>query len=106
MNCSSACPLISRKRNGFIHDSIFLCRIQATIISLSHTLLADALVATPPVGTAVRSCAEALARDAAPIRDISLASRLVADVRPGPGGLPAGENRGSGRATACGTAMA
>ncbi|GIM08747.1 hypothetical protein Vretimale_12732 [Volvox reticuliferus] len=45
---------------------------QATVISLSHTLLHDALHSQPPSGAAVLSCVETLARDGAPIRDISL----------------------------------
>ncbi|KAG2433940.1 hypothetical protein HYH02_012485 [Chlamydomonas schloesseri] len=79
---------------GYASETSGQTSVTATIISLSHTLLADALAASPPAGTAVLSCAEALARDAAPIRDISLASRLVADVGlPGPAiALPTDES--------------
>ncbi len=50
--------------------------LQATVISLSHTLLQDAISSQPPAGTAVRNCADALARDSMPIRDLTLACRL------------------------------
>ncbi|GIL50493.1 hypothetical protein Vafri_6679 [Volvox africanus] len=60
---------------GYVSETMSTS-VTATVISLSHTLLHDALHSQPPAGTAVRSCADTLARDGAPIRDISLACRL------------------------------
>ncbi|GIL81173.1 hypothetical protein Vretifemale_10073 [Volvox reticuliferus] len=60
---------------GYVSETMSTS-VTATVISLSHTLLHDALHSQPPSGTAVRSCADTLARDGAPIRDISLACRL------------------------------
>ncbi|EFJ40122.1 hypothetical protein VOLCADRAFT_100130 [Volvox carteri f. nagariensis] len=73
---------------GYVSETMSTS-VTATVISLSHTLLHDALHSgpphQPPSGTAIRSCADALARDAVPIRDISLACRLC-DSRFGGGG--------------------
>ncbi|KAG2483976.1 hypothetical protein HYH03_017220 [Edaphochlamys debaryana] len=61
--------------------------VTATVISLSRTLLHEALRSAPPAGTAVRNTADAIARDSAPIRDLSLACRLCEPARWGPGHL-------------------